>query len=213
MSEAIQYPILAPSTQEITNEDDAYLRELFYDNKEVFKKLSLQDHKTSLEVVHRGLGDDRGNKHPSFFKKRKLLADRSEKVRRQRRDYFELLLNELADSGPMLGKRFAGEKAINALGVPDLRAAPSDLIERLSNKHLGNYEGTIGQAQAKIQALADENLFNNKRILDLGCGSGEFIMELNKAYKPIYLKGVDVDCKLIQSATLKVREMKEAIDN
>ena len=83
VSETIQYPILAPSTQEITNEDDAYLRELFYENKEVFKQLSLQDHKTSLEVVHRGLGDDRGNKHPSFYKKRKLLADRSEKVRRQ----------------------------------------------------------------------------------------------------------------------------------
>lgn len=64
------------------------------------------------------------------------------------------------------------------------------------------------QGDAKIDHrvdLLDSSLFSEKRVLDLGCNSGNITIALAVEYKPSYIKGVDIDEGLIRKANTNLR--------
>lgn len=190
--------------------DEAFIEDLLLNSHGIFRRPEpITGSRLAVEVQHRGLGEDRPRDNSSTLRRRKLLQDRSDRSRRHRRDYYELLLHELEESAESLGKREGPRSLVNPLGAPQTPCQPRELLRLLLPRQLGNYPTPPGIPATRLRALGDVSLFEKKRVLELGCGDGAFLLEIVRECKPAFTKGVDADSDLIESAARQSRERRE----
>ncbi|KAI8889287.1 Bin3-domain-containing protein [Backusella circina FSU 941] len=79
--------------------------------------------------------------------------------------------------------------------------------ENLENQAYGNYTSyyTARRKGDRRLNLLEPNLFEDKRVLDIGCNSGNISILIAKEYQPSFIKGVDIDPKLISKAETNLR--------
>lgn len=206
-SQTVPFPVKLPIEDLSGSLEQSFLQEIVRNNPSLFQRpMPIGGIRTAVEVEHRGLGEEKRQDNGLALRKRRFLQEQSETNRRERRNYYDQLLKELSKSSGVLGKRTSEGTGFNALGVPGLSVTPEELREKAQTFELGNYPTSPEVAQTRLQALNDESLFNGCRVLDFGCSDGSLLFEIAKAYKPCYLKGVDADSKLIESAASKARE-------
>lgn len=213
ISQACPSPLKFPLVDGTHVRDEVFLDEHWLNRDGLFKKPEpIQGSRLAVVVEHRGLGEERTLDNALVMKRRRALTDRAERLRRARREYFESLLQDLQESGDFLGKRAVDgvSRVVNPLGVPDNAGCPRDLIRRLHPYQLGNYPTPCETPAVRIRALNDSTLFDGKRVLELGCGDGQFLLEIAKQFRPALLKGVDADPNLIESAARQTRAIKDA---
>lgn len=84
---------------------------------------------------------------------------------------------------------------------------PSNISNKKGRYSHGNYEGYYGYriGQQGIDSrcmLLDEALFANKKVLDIGCNTGQLTLNIAMHFNPAFIHGVDIDPKLIRKARL-----------
>ena len=178
---------------------------LFSRNETFTRPHPINGTRIALEIEHRGLCEDIPQNKEVVFRRRKVLKDKCERSRKQLKEYYDELLKETAKTeDASLGKR-----KVNGIGVPEASVDPADLMQLLAPHQLGNFPSTEGAAEKRLQAINDPSLFEEKRVLEMGCGDGAFLHEVAREYKNCYLKGVDADSKLIELAASRTRTCKD----
>jgi 7SK snRNA methylphosphate capping enzyme len=205
-SQSVTLPLKLPLEVKRGGYEEPYLQELLQSHPGLFQRPHpIGGIRTAIDVEHRGLGETRRLTNNATLRKKRHLYEISESKRKSLKNYYEQLLKELNQSNSYLGKRAHSGNAFNALGVPEFTVSPRDLLPKAKTFELGNYPTSIELSKTRLRALNDSSLFEDCRVLDLGCGDGSLLFEIAKAYKPCYLKGVDADSKLIESAATKAR--------
>ncbi|KAI8978640.1 Bicoid-interacting protein 3-domain-containing protein [Pilobolus umbonatus] len=82
------------------------------------------------------------------------------------------------------------------------------LAKRAYGNFIGYYIGKHAVDGFKVDPridLLDKSLFKNKRVLDIGCNSGNITIAIAKLFQPAYVKGVDLDFGLIRLANSNLK--------
>lgn len=100
--------------------------------------------------------------------------------------------------------------------IPFESLHPVELIKRSQKNQFGNrpdyYErrGTdLKGLDSRVLSLG-QDCFRGKKVLDVGCHSGILTLQIAKHYKPAYIKGIDIDYRLINEA-VKHWSLEEAL--
>lgn len=206
-SQKVSYQIKLPLDECAESIEQSYLQDVVRSNPDLFQRpMPIRGIRTAVEVEHRGLGEEKRQDNIVALRRKRHLFEQSEQNRRERRNYYEQLLKDLSKSNGALGKRSSEGTGFNAFGVPGLSVSPEELRDKAKTFELGNYPTSVEVARTRLRALNDGSLFDGCRVLDFGCGDGSLLFEIAKAYKPCYIKGVDADSKLIESAAAMARE-------
>ncbi|KAJ2960152.1 hypothetical protein NQZ79_g4504 [Umbelopsis isabellina] len=106
-------------------------------------------------------------------------------------------------SDAILGNR-TGPKLMNVASPKTRNEAPSR--GKLPVGLYGNYvhyytsRRMHGEKEDPRMSLMDSSLFTDKKVLDIGCNSGNLTILLALKHKPIHIDGVDIDERLIKTA-------------
>lgn len=213
-SQAVTFPLKLPLESKRGGHEEPFLQEMLQNYPGLFQRPQpIGGIRTAIEVEHRGLGENKRQTNSAALRRKRYLLEISESKRKALKNYYEQLLKELNQSSSFLGKRAHSGNSYNALGVPEFTVSPRDLVAKAKTLELGNYPTSVELSKTRLRALNDSSLFDGCRVLDLGCGDGALLFEIAKAYKPCYLKGVDADSKLIESAAAKARACLKSGDS
>ncbi|CAG8459034.1 12984_t:CDS:10 [Ambispora leptoticha] len=85
-------------------------------------------------------------------------------------------------------------------------------LDSQKNKFYGNYAGyyrrrsnTAVKDDPRLEVF-DKSFFERKEVLDIGCNSGEFTIEIATRFSPKRILGIDIDEKLIEKARSNVHK-------
>ena len=62
----------------------------------------------------------------------------------------------------------------------------------------------LGAAQARTDLMEQADLKPEQHVLDLGCGTGTFVVQLKRAYPSLTVSGLDPDAKALKRARKKI---------
>lgn len=83
---------------------------------------------------------------------------------------------------------------------------PTELIERSEQHQFGNRADYYHKRGTSLEVLdsrvfaLDSLYFRGKKVLDLGCHCGIVTLQIAKTFRPRYIKGIDIDFRLINKA-------------
>lgn len=84
--------------------------------------------------------------------------------------------------------------------------------QRYEDFNYGNYHSYYSVRRKQGTALVDprvdlldKSYFNGKRVLDIGCNSGNITISIAKKYDPTFIHGIDIDESLIKKANTNLR--------
>ncbi|GAN01743.1 methyltransferase C2A9.10 [Mucor ambiguus] len=108
-------------------------------------------------------------------------------------------------------KRYLGAKTKGTIEFAEKQQSTPKTKKPFGRYEYGNYQGYYTsrrkQGKAKLDArldLLDEELFENKHVLDIGCNSGNIAIALAKRYNVASMHGVDIDDSLISKANINL---------
>ena len=125
---------------------------------------------------------------------------------------YKTLIEELKTSSG-LGKRKRSKKELLKLfGIPRLNDSCHKLFEfdglgRFGNRRSRAIEHS-NELDRRVEIL-EEPFFRNKKILDLGCGSGKNCLDIAKQFSPFKVKGIDLDPILTGRAATLLAEARK----
>ncbi|XP_051919799.1 7SK snRNA methylphosphate capping enzyme-like [Hippocampus zosterae] len=67
------------------------------------------------------------------------------------------------------------------------------------------WEGRVGPAEDPRLRLLQANWFQDKKVLDVGCGAGHLTLTVARAFNPTHILGVELDGRLVRAARQNIR--------
>lgn len=67
------------------------------------------------------------------------------------------------------------------------------------------WEGRVGAEEDPRLRLLDANWFRDKKVLDIGCGTGHMTLAIARKYDPTHILGVELDEQLVNAARQNIR--------
>lgn len=118
-------------------------------------------------------------------------------------------------------KKLKVTQGFNILGIPKVNATAQELIFNSQAYQFGNkidvkltkaLGGANNLLDARLRVLKMD-IFKDKRILDIGCGSGGICLDLFNHSRAKFIKGIDLDHKLIKIAIKKLELSKKSLSD
>ncbi|KAM3591069.1 uncharacterized protein V6R79_021682 [Siganus canaliculatus] len=67
------------------------------------------------------------------------------------------------------------------------------------------WEGRVGAEEDPRLRLLEANWFRDKKVLDVGCGTGHLTLEIARKFDPAHILGVELDKQLVHAANQNIR--------